>query len=101
MTYDHELILLSQTTTYDEVRNPIQTPARISILCGLNSVGRTEFYNAAAAGLKPAKVFTVHKYEYGNENEVEFEGEKYKVVRTYAINFEEIELTCERVIGNG
>ena len=101
MTYDHELILLSQTTTYDELRNPVQTPERITVLCGLKSVGRTEYYSASAAGLKPVKVFTVHKYECGNENEVEFEEEKYKVVRTYAINFEEIELTCERVIGNG
>ena len=101
MSYDHELILLSETTTYDEVGNPIQSVERSPVLCELNSVGRSEFYNAAVAGLKPEKAFTIHKFEYGNENELEFEGLKYKVIRTYATDFEEIELTCEKVTGNG
>lgn len=101
MSYDHELILLSETTTYDELRNPINTIDRKSILCDLKSVGRSEFYNADLAGFKPEIVFMINKFEYDNERKVEFEGVKYNVIRPYSIDFEEVELTCERVTGNG
>jgi hypothetical protein len=48
----------------------------------------------------------VHPYEYNGETYVEFsEDEKpkqrYKVMKTYKKNMEELELTCEKVAGNG
>lgn len=73
---------------------------KIDIFCNVKSVSKNEFYNAATAGLKPSLVFIVHSYEYDNEEKVEFEGVKYNVIRTYVVNSEEIELTCEKVISN-
>jgi SPP1 family predicted phage head-tail adaptor len=97
MTYDHELTLITQIMIEDEIGNQIPVETKTIILCGLKSVGRTEFYNAALTGLKPELVFVVHGYEYNGEQVVEFEGAKYRVIRTYATGFEEIELACERV----
>ena len=98
MTYDYELTLIQQTYTEDEICNQIPTEIKTIIYCGLKSIGRTEFYNAVANGLKPELIFSINKFEYSGEQLIEFEEKRYKVIRTYSENFEEIELTCEKVI---
>lgn len=95
--YDQELVLLGSGYTEDELGNQIPNESRKSILCKVDSVGRNEFYSAATSNLRPEIVFTIHKYEYEHERKVEFDGQQYSVLRTYATGFEEIELTCERV----
>lgn len=80
MTYDYELTLIGDKET--------------TILCGKKSVGRNEFYSAAQAGLKPEIIFIVHDYEYNGEEKIRFEGKIYKVIKTYSVSFEEVELTC-------
>ncbi|ACJ33048.1 phage head closure protein [Anoxybacillus flavithermus] len=101
MTYDYELVLISQAFIEDEIGNRIPTETRKTVLCNVKSVGRNEFYSAATAGLKPSIVFVIHGYEYDGEQEVEFEGARYRVIRTYSTDFEEIEITCERVAADG
>lgn len=101
MTYDNELVLISETITEDEIGNQIPTETRKNVLCNVKSVGRNEFYSASTAGLKPSLVFVIHSYEYSDEKKVEYDGTKYNVIRTYSTNFEEVELTCEKVISNG
>lgn len=101
MTYDYELILVQQTFTEDEIGNQIPVETQTPILCGLKSVARSEFYNAAATGLRPELIFVVHGYEYNGEKKVIFEGVRYNVIRTYAVDFEEMELTCEKVAADG
>jgi len=100
MTYDHELTLIDYTIEYDEIGQQKKIETRTNILCAVKSIGRNEFYAAAQAGLKPEITFVIHSYEYNGEKKVEFEGEKYKVIRTYMKDFEEMELICEKVIGN-
>ncbi|BBK76871.1 hypothetical protein [Clostridium butyricum] len=106
MIGDYGLTLISTDVTYDDIGNPVETPKEIDIFCDMKSIGRTEFYKAAANGLKPSYIFVVHPYEYNGETYVEFsEDEKpkqrYKVMKTYKKNMEELELTCEKVAGNG
>ena len=101
MTYDYELILIDYEIDYDEIGQEIKKPVEKKILCAIKSVSRNEFYAAAQAGLRPSITFVIHGYEYNGEKEVEFEGQKYKVIRTYMKDFEEMELVCEKVIGNG
>lgn len=103
MTYDHELILITPGQIIeDEVGNQIETdPIEIPVYCGLKSVGRSEFYNAAVTNLRPELVFVIHGYEYNNEKLVRFEGKDYRVIRTYADDFEEMELTCEKAAADG
>ena len=101
MTYDHELTLIRQEYQEDEIGNRIPVETRTTILCVLKSVGRSEFYNAAVTGLRPEIVFVIHGYEYNGEQYVEFEGVRYRVIRTYSEDFEEMELVCERVAADG
>jgi len=101
MTYDNELVLIAQEFVEDEIGNQMPIETRKTVLCNVKSVGRNEFYSAATSGLRPSVVFVVHRYEYSGEPEVEFEGIRYRVIRTYAVDFEEVELTCERVLAYG
>ena len=98
MTYDYELTLIQQTYTEDEIGNQTPTEIKTVVYCGLKSIGRTEFYNAVANGLKPELIFNINKFEYSGEQLVEFEDKKYKIIRTYSNDFEKIEFTCEKVI---
>lgn len=98
MTYDYELTLIGYETEYDEIGQEINVPVERKILCGIKSIVRNEFYAAAQTGLKPEITFIVHNFEYNGEKEVEFEEQKYRVIRTYLANSEEIELVCEEVL---
>jgi SPP1 family predicted phage head-tail adaptor len=101
VTYDHELTLIGQRIEEDEIGNQIPAETETTVLCGLKSVGRSEFYDAAASGLRPELVFVIHSYEYSGERVVKFQGVRYNVIRTYQVDFEEMELVCERVVGSG
>lgn len=112
--YNHELTLVEHNKTIDEIGNEVITTTERQVLCKLKDIGSTEFYDAQITGLKPEIKFIIHSFEYQSEKEVIFKGEKYQVMRTYQshqkrrtygdeINLagEEIELTCEKVVGNG
>lgn len=105
MTKDYELTLIS--TTYDEnaMGDMIPLETRTDVLCGIQSVTRAEHYSAAANGLKPSIVFVLNKYEYEGQKDVEYEGARYNVDRSYESkkskgieNFEDIELICSGAI---
>ncbi|GGJ61993.1 phage head closure protein [Virgibacillus salexigens] len=101
MRKDKELILIKQEYKFDDLKNQIPDgePRRKPVLCSVNSVSRNEFYNAGNKGFKPEKVFSMYSFEYDNEALVEFEGQTYSVIRSYVTSYKDIELTCERNIG--
>ncbi|NTW04537.1 MAG: phage head closure protein [Peptococcaceae bacterium] len=97
MTYDYELTLIAKTSgSVDSEGIPTPSESKTVVYCGLKSIGRSEFYAAAASGLSPELTFIIHGYEYSGQTEVEFEGVRYIVIRTYAADFEEVELTCKK-----
>lgn len=101
MRFDRELILLAEEIVEDELNNQIPKEIRKSVLCHKKSVGRTEFYAASTSGLTPDIVFVMYDFEYSGERKVEFEGIKYSVIRTYSTGLKEVELNCQRDVGNG
>ncbi|MGN8648318.1 phage head closure protein [Gracilibacillus sp. HCP3S3_G5_1] len=101
MTFDHQVTLIKETIEYDKVKNPIPVETPTTILCDAKSITRSEFYNASINDMKPEIAFTIHNFEYVKQKLVEFEGERYTVIRTYRIDNEYMELTCQKVIGNG
>ncbi|WP_130807650.1 phage head closure protein [Senegalia massiliensis] len=109
--YDHEVKLIDEEIIKDEIGQEVATFIERTILCKVKDIGGSEFYNAKVAGLKPEIKLIVHSFEYQGEQKVEFQGNKYNVIRTYkgdtvdnsslSLSGEEIELTCEKVIGSG
>lgn len=108
--YNHELTLIGYRTIKDEIGNEVTEPVYTDVLCKVSSIGQKEFYDAAISNLKPEMKFIIHDFEYEGQREVEFKGIRYKVMRTFQgrkgrnntnLDFDEIELTCEKVVGNG
>lgn len=97
MRFDKELFLISQTIESDDVGNEIPVETRRKIFCAMKSARANEFYSAAVNGMKPELVFTIYEFEYKDEQKAEFQGKKYRIIRTYMKNSREMELVCERV----
>jgi len=106
-----DLITLIKTVPPTEVTNengfaeePIEQSR--SIFCNKKSVGYSEFYKSQQAGYKAELKIDVYAQDYEEETLVEFEGKRYKVLRTYeSRNGEFIELTLsdlsERSVADG
>lgn len=60
------------------------------------SVKRQEFYSALAAGRSADVVFGVQADDYAGQTEVTYDGQSYKVLRSYQTGPDEVELTCTR-----
>ena len=76
---------------------------RRQVLCDVRSAGRSEFYQAANAGLKPELVLVLANFaDYQGERVVVFEGKEYTVLRTYRRpDRDRLELTLEERVENG
>ena len=103
--YNHDLTLIDYEYGFDEIGNQTKKPSETVIQCKVKSVGYDEFYDASMSELRPEIKFIIHDFEYGNQKDVMFEGQKYHVMRTYrgsrTLAFDEIELTCERAVNDG
>ena len=101
MLFSHDLTLIKTIFNFDDIGNQVATEEKTDVFCNVKSITRAEFYNAATTDLKPSIVFVVHLYEYNDEEIVEYNSVRYRVIRTYMTNTEEIELICEKVLADG
>lgn len=66
------------------------------VLCGLRSIGQAEFYQANAVDIHPEAKFILADYlDYDGETLVDWNGKRYRVLRTYRTG-QELELTVVR-----
>lgn len=101
MLFSHDLRLVSTQFAFDDIGNQVATEYMNEVFCNVKSITRAEFYNAATTDLKPSITFVVHLFEYNGEEIVEYNSTRYRVIRTYMTNTEEIELICEKVLADG
>lgn len=87
--------LISKVMTTDEVGFPIATETEYETYCNVGSITRSEFFGAGKAGLTPEFVFTVNAIEYDGQTEVEYEGKRYTIYRTYRTDEDMMELYAE------
>ena len=81
------LTLIKQTDTGE--------PSR-TVFCDLRSIGQKEFYEASARDFYPEKKFVLADYlEYEDEELVEYEGRRYRVLRTFRTG-QELEIIVTR-----
>lgn len=98
-TWDEEVTLLSYTYESDKYGVRKKIPNRETIMARKRPVSRSEFYLAGQSGIQVAHLFVVHSFEYTGQIDLEYEGNLFSVIKTYPVNFEEIELTCEGKVG--
>ena len=99
----NKIKLLSITYTEDEIGNQIPVETVSEVWGEVAGIRQSEFYNAAMTGMKPEITFVIWGNEYAGQSKIEYEGRKYKLIRTY-INpskSEMVELICEKVAADG
>ena len=80
----------------NEVLTLIKGETSRTVLCSLRSIGQSEFYEASARDFYPELKFVLADYlDYDNEQLVEYNGQRYSVLRTYRAG-QELELTVQR-----
>jgi len=79
-----------------------QTPTEVKTLVQSSEeqLSRAEFYQAAQAGIRPSRMFVVHSFEYGGEQVIIADNQRYSVIRTFQRNADELELYVESKVGD-
>lgn len=66
------------------------------VFCGVRSIGMREFYAASTTDFHPELTLILADHlDYNNETLVDYDGQRYRVLRTYRTG-QELELTLER-----
>ncbi len=100
-TWDEEVTLLGvEGFGEDALGQQVAAQKETVVCCDRRPVSRREFYLAGQSDILVSEILVVHPYEYGGENLVLFRGKKLRVVKTYEINMEELELTCTERLGD-
>lgn len=74
----------------------VETETRRDVFCRLDSVSRSEFYQAQATDIRPELVFVLADYmEYDGEYLCIYESVWYRVIRTYR-NGQELEIVVQK-----
>lgn len=90
--------LIAVTQTVDDYGDPVIQETAREVFGRLQSIGQAEFYQAQATGLKPELKFVLADYlDYNGETQVEHDGQRYRVLRTYRAGLE-LELTVYREV---
>ena len=92
------LTLISVVNGVDEYGDPTTMETPREVFCRLASIGQKEFYQAQAVGLQPELKFVLADYlDYSGETLVEYDGQRYRVLRTYRDGLE-LELVVYREV---
>lgn len=88
--------LLGKTITMNQLKQEVEVDTRTEIFAKKESISQSEFYKGGEAGLKPDFRLITAIIDYNGEREVELDGKKYGIYRTYERDQDYIELYCER-----
>lgn len=100
--YDNVAILYTAEETQDQYGNIKETYTEREVFVKPRSISRSEFYNAATAGLKPELTLVLsNPMEYQGEKLAKFEDTIYEVIRVYQKpESDSIELTLQNRIAD-
>jgi SPP1 family predicted phage head-tail adaptor len=96
-----DVVLLKGENSFSEndIGDTIEFPSNPrQVFANRKSISQTEFYQAAATGLKPEIKFEVRTIEYQGERLLEFNNRDYTILRTYDKNGEITELVCSGLV---
>ncbi len=101
MEYTEIIYLISETLGEDDIGNVIESSSNSTKCYAKKQSLRTnEFYNATMVGLTPSCEFVVKRLNYNGENELEWNNERYEIIRTVdPKNKFDIVLVCAKKIG--
>ena len=98
MLFKDVISLITVTTTENELGDTIEVSTERQVFADKQSVRQSEFYQAAATGLRPELMFAVRTIEYNGETKLKYNGKEYSIIRTYNKDGELTELVCQGVV---
>ena len=98
MLFRDVISLITVTTTENELGDTIEVSTERQVFADKQSVRQSEFYQAAATGLRPELMFVVRTIEYNGETRLKYNGKEYSIIRTYDKDGELTELVCQGVV---
>lgn len=93
------ITLYSDSIAYDDYGVAVKTRTGKDVFCKVDSVTRSEFFEAGRSGLNPEYRMTMFFGDYDGETIVGYNGKIYSVYRTYQAKTDIIELYVERKAG--
>lgn len=95
MTRDTFITLLGRSCSgADEYGAPLYNTTERRVPAEWDGVKRSEFYQAAAAGFRPEIIFRIYERVYGGERYLLHNDKKLRIIRSYPLSGERIELVC-------
>lgn len=95
--YNEVIALLTITLIKDDIGDMIETIIKNEVFAKVRSIGMKEKYEALAVGLKPELTFVLADYyDYDNQEFIEYEDNRYSVLRTYKKDTNELEIVVTR-----
>ena len=100
MYFSDKIKLIEITYTENDMGDIIEGTTKTEVFANKKSIRQSEFYQAAATGLRPEIMFEVWSEEYSSQPKVEYDNKEYTVIRSYDKG-ELTELVCQGVVNNG
>ena len=100
MFFREVIYLITVSTTNNTLGNAIDTDTKKTVYADETGVKSSEFYQALATGLKPEKSFVIRSIDYANEQYLEHNSKRYRIIRTYNKDGEMLEIVCTSVVGH-
>lgn len=94
-TWDYEIQLVSVIKGTDADGFPTEQTTEIDVLANRMPVNASEYYQSNKEGYTVEEAFEVNSIEYSGEQSLKFNGDTYRIRRTYRCN-DLVELYCER-----
>lgn len=83
----------------DELRHPYRNYYdKKEVYCNSKGVKRNEFYQAQAQGYRPELCVEVNSEDFGGESHFIFQNIIYRIIRTYPVKGEKLELICQALV---
>lgn len=99
MLFNELITLMNVTYTENALGDYIESSVNRTVFVNKKSVSQSEFYQAAATGLKPEVKFEVRTIEYQGEQKFLYNGKVYTIIRTFEKEDELTELIGSGVVG--
>lgn len=82
MQYSEIIYLITESLGEDAIGNVVSSlTSTKKCYAKMQSVRTNEYYNAAEIGLTPSVEFVIKKLNYSGENEIEWNNQRYSVIR--------------------
>lgn len=92
------ITLVGATTTVNDIGDEVEVETRTEVFARVKSVGASYKLQALAVGIRPKYRFVLQdRFDYDGQEQVEYEGQLYRVVDTFRGEDQSIELTVAEV----